>query len=128
MATENLIMAMVSETPLASRRLSASDRLVQVAAGGNRQECHEKIRTLSQKAAERVKIEGLDNDLVERVKNEPYFAPIVAKLDVLLDARTFIGRAPEQVYQFISTEVEPTLKSFAAALQSNNGKAADLAV
>ena len=71
--------------------------LLQVAAGGNRQECHEKIRTLSQKAAERVKIEGLDNDLVERVKNDPYFAPIINKLDVLLDAKTFIGRAPEQV-------------------------------
>ncbi|CAF0800659.1 unnamed protein product [Adineta steineri] len=93
MATENIIMAMVS-------------------AGGNRQECHEKIRTLSQKSAERVKLEGLDNDLVERVKNDPYFAPIISKLDVLLDAKTFIGRAPEQVYEFISREVEPTLKNF----------------
>ena len=93
MATENLIMAMVSW----SREEMDWQRVVQVAAGGNRQECHEKIRTLSQKAAERVKIEGLDNDLVERVKNDSYFAPIVAKLDVLLDAKTFIGRAPEQV-------------------------------
>ena len=75
-----------------------------------------------------MKIEGLDNDLVERVKNDPYFAPIVNKLDVLLDARTFIGRAPEQVYQFISNEVEPTLKNFTAHLQPTNGKAADLAV
>jgi adenylosuccinate lyase len=55
------------------------------------------MRTLSQKAAERVKIDGLDNDLVERVKNDSYFAPIVNKLYVLLDAKTFIGRAPEQV-------------------------------
>ena len=55
------------------------------------------MRTLSQKAAERVKIDGLDNDLVDRVKNDSYFAPIVNKLDVLLDAKTFIGRAPEQV-------------------------------
>ena len=44
-----------------------------------------------------MKIDGLDNDLVDRVKNDSYFAPIVNKLDVLLDARTFIGRAPEQV-------------------------------
>lgn len=71
--------------------------MIEVAAGGNRQECHERIRQLSQKAAEKVKIEGLDNDLVERVKNDPYFTPIVNKLDVLLDAKTFIGRAPEQV-------------------------------
>lgn len=113
-----------------------------VSAGGNRQECHEKIRTLSQKAAERVKIDGLDNDLVERVKNEPYFAPIISKLDVLLDARTFIGRAPEQVkfdfdpllfflfdlskvYEFLSREVEPALRNFASA---TNVKSADLAV
>jgi adenylosuccinate lyase len=70
---------------------------LQVSAGGNRQECHEKIRNLSQKSAERVKIDGLDNDLVDRVKNDAYFAPIINKLDVLLDAKTFIGRAPEQV-------------------------------
>jgi adenylosuccinate lyase len=57
-------------------------------------------------------MDGLDNDLVERVKNDPYFAPIINKLDVLLDAKTFIGRAPEQVYEFISREVEPTLKNF----------------
>ena len=41
----------------------------------------------------------LDNDLVERVKTDPYFTPIVNKLDVLLDAKTFIGRAPEQVHK-----------------------------
>ncbi|CAF0966616.1 unnamed protein product [Rotaria sp. Silwood1] len=109
MATENLIMAMVS-------------------AGGNRQECHEKIRTLSQKAAERVKIDGLDNDLVERVKSDPYFAPIINKLDVLLDAKTFIGRAPEQVYEFISREVEPALKIYASTVTSNSTKPAELNV
>ena len=92
MATENVIMAMV-------------------AAGGNRQECHEKIRTLSQKAAERVKIDGLDNDLVERIKTDPYFAPIVNKLDVLLDAKTFIGRAPEQVSQLVQFLIEIDIDS-----------------
>ncbi len=79
----------------------SAEIFLQVSAGGNRQECHEKIRTLSQKAAERVKLDGLDNDLVERVKTDPYFAPIVNKLDVLLDAKTFIGRAPEQVKYFL---------------------------
>lgn len=59
-----------------------------------------------------MKIDGLDNDLVERVKTDPYFSPIVNKLDVLLDAKTFIGRAPEQVYEFISREVEPALKNY----------------
>ena len=63
-------------------------------------------------------MDGLDNDLVERVKNDTYFSPIVNKLDVLLDAKTFIGRAPEQVYEFISREVEPTLKNFTSVLPS----------
>jgi adenylosuccinate lyase len=109
MATENIIMAMVN---FFLNKFEIQIKSFQVSAGGNRQECHEKIRTLSQKAAERVKMDGLDNDLVERVKNDPYFAPIINKLDVLLDAKTFIGRAPEQVYEFISREVEPTLKNF----------------
>jgi len=72
-----------------------------------------------------MKIDGLDNDLVERVKIDPSFSPIVNKLDVLLDAKTFIGRAPKQVYKFISREVEPTLKNFTAIPQA---KPAELAV
>ncbi len=96
MATENIIMAMVIRFKFDCEYME----YIQVSAGANRQECHEKIRTLSQKAAERVKIDGLDNDLVERVKNDSYFSPIVNKLDVLLDAKTFIGRAPEQVKLF----------------------------
>ncbi|XP_035760205.1 adenylosuccinate lyase-like, partial [Neolamprologus brichardi] len=58
MATENIIMAIVK-------------------AGGNRQECHEKIRVLSQEAAAVVKQEGGDNDLLARIQRDPYFAPIL---------------------------------------------------
>lgn len=61
------------------------------------QECHEKIRVLSQEAGMVVKEEGKDNDLVERIRSCKYFAPIHDQLDKLLDASTFIGRAPEQV-------------------------------
>ena len=57
MATENVIMAMVK-------------------AGGNRQDCHEHIRVLYQEAANQVKMEGKDNDLIERIKAHPYFKPI----------------------------------------------------
>ncbi|XP_076739679.1 adenylosuccinate lyase-like [Maylandia zebra] len=78
MATENIIMAIVK-------------------AGGNRQECHEKIRVLSQEAAAVVKLEGGDNDLLARIQRDPYFAPILGQLDALLDPKTFIGRAPQQV-------------------------------
>lgn len=61
------------------------------------QVCHERIRVLSQEAGKRVKLEGKDNDLVARVKNDPYFAPIQKQLDGLLDPSSFIGRAAHQV-------------------------------
>ncbi|XP_034449588.1 adenylosuccinate lyase isoform X1 [Hippoglossus hippoglossus] len=86
MATENIIMAMVK-------------------AGGNRQDCHEKIRVLSQEAAAVVKQEGGDNDLLARVQQDPYFAPILCQLDALLEPKTFIGRAPQQVQHLFSPAV-----------------------
>nr|XP_061805173.1 adenylosuccinate lyase-like isoform X2 [Nerophis lumbriciformis] len=93
MATENIIMAMVK-------------------AGGNRQDCHEKIRVLSQEAAAVVKQEGGDNDLLARVQADPYFAPILGQLDAILDPKTFIGRAPQQVSRFLSEEVRPLLEPY----------------
>lgn len=90
MATENILMAMVK-------------------AGGDRQVCHEEIRVLSQEAAECVKSKGEDNDLVQRIKKSVYFAPIHDQLDSLLDPSTFIGRAPQQVVEFLEEEVYPAL-------------------
>ncbi|TPX70626.1 adenylosuccinate lyase [Spizellomyces sp. 'palustris'] len=97
MATENVIMAMVK-------------------AGGDRQVCHEEIRVLSHQAARNVKEEGGENDLIERIRAAPYFQPIVSQLDSLLDPKTFIGRAPQQVERFLTLEVEPALKPFAEVL------------
>ncbi|XP_031567109.1 adenylosuccinate lyase-like [Actinia tenebrosa] len=97
MASENVIMAMVK-------------------MGGNRQECHEKIRVLSQEAGMVVKEEGKDNDLVERIKSCHYFAPIHNQLEKLLDASTFIGRAPEQVDRFLREELTPSLKPYESHL------------
>lgn len=44
-----------------------------------------------------VKQQGGDNDLLERVQKDPYFAPILGQLDSILDPKTFVGRAPQQV-------------------------------
>lgn len=44
-----------------------------------------------------VKQQGGDNDLLDRVQKDPYFAPILEQLDSILDPKTFIGRAPQQV-------------------------------
>lgn len=98
MATENVIMAMVK-------------------AGGDRQVCHEHIRVLSHEAGARVKQEGLDNDLIERIKKEQYFAPIHSQLDALLDPATFIGRAPQQVSKFIAEEVDPALAPYQSKME-----------
>lgn len=98
MASENIIMAMVK-------------------AGGNRQECHEEVRVLSQAAANKVKQEGEENDLVERIRASPYFTPIHSQLDALLDPATFIGRAPQQVEEFLKAEVEPVLRKYEGRLE-----------
>ena len=80
--------------------------------------CHEHIRVLSHQAARVVKEEGGENDLIERIRNEPYFAPIVPRLDALLDPKSFTGRAPEQVDSFLKKWVQPALQPYEAQLQS----------
>jgi len=85
-----------------------------VQAGGDRQELHEVIRVHSQKAADRVKTQGDANDLIERLKGEQSFASV--DLDGTLDARLYIGRAPEQVDSFIANCVEPVRRKYAADL------------
>ena len=64
---------------------------------------------LSHEAAHQVKNLGLENDLIERVRNDPYFSPIYGELEELLNPQTFIGRAPEQVDNFLKKWVEPSL-------------------
>lgn len=61
------------------------------------QDCHERIRVLSQQAAAVVKQEGGDNDLMDRVRADAYFSPIHSQLDRLLDPSSFTGRAAQQV-------------------------------
>jgi len=97
MATENIIMECVK-------------------AGGSRQQLHERIRVLSMEAAKNVKEKGLENNLIDLIKGCEDFAPVHGKLDKILDARNFIGRAPSQTVEFIQNEVEPVLKENAAVL------------
>ena len=86
MATENILMAAVQQ-------------------GGDRQQLHEVIRVHSQAAAHRVKAEGADNDLLDRLRNDEHFAGI--DLENVLDASKYVGRSPEQVDAFIVDVVEP---------------------
>ncbi len=97
MATENIIMECVK-------------------AGGDRQKLHEKIRVLSQEAGRAVKEEGKENDLLERIASDEMFVAVHKKLDEIVDAKKFIGRAPEQTEEFIAEAIEPILRRHAALL------------
>ena len=91
MATENILMA-------------------GVAAGGDRQDLHERIRRHSQAAAAMVKQEGVPNDLLDRLAADPAFAKV--NLDAALDPQKFVGRAPEQVDEFLAEVVDPILAKY----------------
>lgn len=78
---------------------------------------------LSHQASDNVKKHGKDNDLLERIRRTAFFAPIIPELDSLLDARTFVGRAPEQVQKFTTTEVAAALKPYAAEVSKSETSA-----
>jgi adenylosuccinate lyase len=85
-ATENLIMAAV-------------------AAGGNRQAVHECVRRHSRAVADALKEGAEENDLLARLRREPLFAGV--NVDAVLEPSRYVGRAPEQVEEFIAAEIAP---------------------
>lgn len=89
-----------------------------VRAGGDRQSLHEQIRVHSQAAADVVKQQGESNDLISRLKEDESFADV--DLEGTLDAKLYIGRAPEQVDAFISDHVEPVRARLAGDLTSDS--------
>lgn len=103
MATESLLMA-------------------GVAAGGDRQHLHEVIRVHSQAAAQRVKQEGLANDLLDRLADDPAFVNVAVR-DVL-DPQHYTGRAAQQVAEFLEEVVGPIVGS----LDSESNLSADVRV
>lgn len=91
MATEAIMMAAVS-------------------AGKDRQDAHEVIRQLSVEAGLDVKQNAVENNLLDRLKAEPMFDGV--DIDSLVDPIAFVGRAPEQVDEFLRDTVEPIVKKF----------------
>lgn len=81
-----------------------------VKAGGDRQELHEKIRLLSMQAGRAVKEEGRENDLLERIAADPAFRLSLSELKKSLRPERYIGRAPEQVEEFLRDFVRPLLE------------------
>ena len=98
MATENILMAAVEK-------------------GGDRQTLHEKIRQHSQAAALVVKQHGGENDLLDRLRNDAAFAAI--DFNEALKPEKFVGRAPQQVDEFLSDVVDPIRKRYVEAIKQD---------
>ena len=93
MATENILMAAVKK-------------------GGDRQELHERIRQHSMAAGKVVKVEGKPNDLLGRIAADPAFGMTIEELRAELVSQNFVGRAPQQVAQFLQNDVQPILDRY----------------
>ncbi len=79
--------------------------------GGDRQVLHEKIREHSMAAGAVVKVEGKENDLVERIANDSAFGMTKEMIEDLLEPKNFVGRAPQQTEEFITEIVNPILSA-----------------
>ena len=99
MATENILMEAVK-------------------AGGDRQELHEHIREHSQLAGRVVKEQGGDNDLIDRLKADPAFAAVHDLIDQQLAPAHFVGRAPQQVTEFLDEFARPLLATISDTAQA----------
>jgi len=91
MATENIMMDAVK-------------------AGGNRQELHEKIRTLSMEAGKNVKEYGKGNNLLELIAEDDEFPMGLEELKASMEPAKYTGRAASQVQEFVEEFVNPVLE------------------
>ncbi len=96
----------------------------EVKAGGDRQEIHETIRVHSMEASKKVKIEGKENDLIERILNDDSLKMDKSKFMEMLDPKNFIGFAPIQTEEFVQNEAQPILDKYSDLI----GLEADLKV
>ena len=97
---------MMSELPFMATENIMMDA---VKAGGDRQELHERIRELSMEAGRTVKVEGKDNDLLERIAADPAFNLTIEELRKSMEPSRYVGRAKEQTVTFIEKTVQPVL-------------------
>lgn len=95
MATENIMMSAVKR-------------------GGDRQQLHERIREHSMAAGKRIKEEGLENDLIDRIASDTMFGMTRDEIEKELEPSHYIGRSPSQVEEFIRDCVEPRIKKYVA--------------
>ncbi len=82
-----------------------------VKKGGNRQELHERIRVHSMEAGRQVKQYGLENDLVQRIADDPAFGMTANEVMAVLDPKNLTGRCAHQVTEYLEGYVYPVLKA-----------------
>jgi adenylosuccinate lyase len=87
-----------------------------VKRGGDRQDLHEHIRTHSMAAAERVKLHGQSNNLLDLIKDDQAFGLTPEEIDALLDPQTFTGCAAKQTQDFVDEQVKPILAQYAGRI------------
>ena len=88
-----------------------------VKKGGNRQELHERIRVHSIAAGKNVKEEGGKNDLIERILADPAFGLSAEEVEKSLTPEHYVGRAPQQVEEFIAEYIRPLLEEFSGDIE-----------
>ena len=101
-----IIKHMMAELPFMATENIMMDA---VKAGGDRQELHERIRELSMIAGKRVKQEGLDNNLLELIADDPMFGVTLEELQAKLDPIKYVGRSREQVDEYLADVIKPIL-------------------
>ena len=101
MATENIMMDAVKR-------------------GGDRQELHELIRQHSMAAGYAVKMEGKDNDLLDRIANDPHFGVTKQELEHMMKPENFIGCAAMQAESYINEVIDPLLAKYQAVNANEN--------
>ena len=91
-------------------------------AGGDRQELHERMRRHSLEATQRMKEQGAEADLLERVAGDDAFGMSLDELREIADPARFVGRAPEQVDRFLVEWVQPALERLEAGANERLGE------
>lgn len=104
----------VAKNLMAELPFLASEALMMeaVKAGADRQDVHEAVRQASFQAAASIK-NGGENDLKDRLAKEPILSGVAGRLDEILDPARYVGRAPEQVDEYLAEEVQPVLDRYA---------------
>ena len=100
MATENIMMEAVKR-------------------GGDRQELHERIRVHSMDAGKIVKQDGGENDLLERIANDPAFGVTLDQLKAIMKPELYVGRAPQQTEEFVENFIKPITEKYSDLLGMN---------